>query len=97
MQIDWTESWLLCLIGFHILLTTLTITTRHHHTLQGLLFFLLLLTVKCSEIINEYAATHWKRFSYQQYFDSGGLFISVVFSMPVLFNCLLMVVSISEI
>ena len=93
-QIDWSEGWLLGLIGFHICLTLFTVMTRHHHTLQGLIFFALLLAVRSSEIINEFAATHWKAFSRQQYFDSQGLFISVVFSMPVLFNCLMMVVSI---
>ena len=32
-------------------------------------------------------------FSRQQYFDSKGLFISIVFSVPILLNCMIMVVS----
>ncbi|MPC24891.1 Transmembrane protein 18 [Portunus trituberculatus] len=90
--IDWSEGWLVALVVFHILLTTVTVMTRNHHTTQAVLFFLLLLTVRSSETINQYAAKNWQSFSRQQYFDSQGLFISVVFSMPVLFNCMMMVV-----
>ncbi|CAL4140774.1 unnamed protein product, partial [Meganyctiphanes norvegica] len=91
--IDWSEGWLIGLVVFHILLTVFTLLTRNHHTFQAILFFLLLVTVRCSESINEYAAQHWKSFSRQQYFDSNGLFISVMFSMPVLFNCMMMVMN----
>lgn len=84
------------LVVFHIFLTTFTVMTRNHHTTQAVLFFLLLLTVRSSETINQYAAKNWQSFSRQQYFDSQGLFISVVFSMPVLFNCMMMVVSINS-
>lgn len=51
------------------------------------------LLVYFSENINELAAIHWKSFSRQQYFDSNGLFISTVFSIPILLNCMLMIVS----
>ncbi|KAK3861707.1 hypothetical protein Pcinc_032357 [Petrolisthes cinctipes] len=91
--IDWSEGWLMCLVVFHVALTAVTLLTRNHHTTQAVLFFLLLLTVRCSQSINQYAAENWKRFSRQQYFDSQGMFISVVFSMPVLFNCLMMVIN----
>lgn len=51
------------------------------------------LLVYFSETINELAAIHWRTFSRQQYFDSNGLFISTVFSIPILLNCMLMIVS----
>lgn len=47
-----------------------------------------------SESINEYAALNWRTFSKQQYFDDNGLFISTVFSIPILLNCMLLIVSI---
>lgn len=46
-----------------------------------------------SETINTLAAEHWRLFSREQYFDSNGLFISTVFSIPILLNCMLMIVS----
>lgn len=48
-----------------------------------------------SETINELGAEHWQSFSRQQYFDSNGLFISTVFSIPILLNCMLMIVSLN--
>lgn len=52
-----------------------------------------MLLVYFSENINELAAENWQSFSRQQYFDSNGLFISTVFSIPILLNCMLMIVS----
>lgn len=36
----------------------------------------------------------YRRFSKENFFDSNGLFISTVFSIPVLFNCICLIVSI---
>jgi hypothetical protein len=51
------------------------------------------LMVYFSDTINAYAAQNWITFSKQQYFDSKGIFISIVFSMPILINCMLLIVS----
>ncbi|XP_018329650.1 transmembrane protein 18 [Agrilus planipennis] len=91
LSIDWKDPWLIALIIFHISITFMAVYTRQYGTFQAVLFFCLLLLVYFSEQINEIAANNWKIFSRQQYFDSSGLFISVVFSMPILLNCMLMV------
>jgi hypothetical protein len=44
-----------------------------------------------SEKINEYAASNWRLFAREQYFDSNGLFISVLFSMPIIVNTAIIV------
>lgn len=70
-----------------IFLTVITFFTKNK-------IFVVVLLVYFSESINEIASSNWHVFSRQQYFDSKGLFISVVFSMPILLNCMLMVVGI---
>lgn len=50
--------------------------------------FLSVLMVYFSEYLNELAATNAHRFSKQNYFDSNGMFISVIFSCPILLNSL---------
>jgi len=39
----------------------------------------------------------YRFFSRQQYFDNQGMFISLVFSVPILLNCMIMVVSVNVI
>ncbi|KAI8119091.1 hypothetical protein FF38_02436 [Lucilia cuprina] len=91
MSIDWRDPWLIGLIILHILTTTTTLMTRNNTNFQIFLFLILLSAVYFSESINEYAALNWRSFSKQQYFDSNGLFISTVFSIPILLNCMLLI------
>ncbi|XP_019769037.2 transmembrane protein 18 [Dendroctonus ponderosae] len=90
-NIEWRDPWLIGLFTFHLSICMMAILTRNYGNFQALLFFFLLLLVYFSENINNLASTNWKIFSRQQYFDSNGLFISIVFSMPILINCMLMV------
>ncbi|XP_055707672.1 transmembrane protein 18 [Phlebotomus papatasi] len=90
-SIDWYDPLCLALISFHIIVTLATLFTRNHGNFQVLLFLLLILLVYFSESINEFAAHNWRTFSRQQYFDSKGMFISIVFSVPILLNLMLMV------
>lgn len=91
--IDWTEPWFMGLLAFHIICAILTIITRKSGALQSIYFAVLMILVLCAEYINEWAAHNWSLFAHQQYFDSNGLFISIVFSVPLLINCLFIVVS----
>ncbi|XP_071947386.1 transmembrane protein 18-like isoform X2 [Antedon mediterranea] len=79
-NIDWNEPWIIGLVTLQIFLLVLLILTRHY---MGLIY--------CAEYINEFAAKNYKSFSRLQYFDSNGLFITVVLSVPLLIDCLIMV------
>lgn len=91
VQVDWTEPWLMGLITFHVAILSLTLLTRDRGNVQAGLFVTALLLVYFSEALNELAAQHWRSFSNHQYFDSQGMFISLVFSAPLLLNCIIMV------
>lgn len=90
-SIEWTEPWLIALCCFHLLLTLLTLITRKKPTFQAILFLFLLILIFLSEQLNIVAAENWQLYSKHQYFDQDGMFISLMFSCPLLFNCLLMV------
>lgn len=91
VHVDWTEPWLMGLITFHVAILSLTLLTRDRGNVQAGLFVTALLLVYFSEALNELAAQHWRSFSSHQYFDSQGMFISLVFSAPLLLNCIIMV------
>lgn len=89
--IDWCDPWIVLLILFHLMVTVTVFVTRSRNNFQLVLFLFLLALVYCSENINKIASDNWKLFSKQQYFDANGLFLSFVFCIPVLLNCMLMV------
>lgn len=49
-------------------------------------FIRIVALVLLSQPLNHLASSHWTRFSSANYFDEKGLFISTVYSFPILFN-----------
>ncbi|OAY82867.1 transmembrane protein 18 [Ananas comosus] len=91
--IDWKEPWLIGLLAFHVLLLLATIITRKHVNFQLFLSILAFSGVYLAERINTLLGEHWKSFASQNYFDPQGLFISVLWSGPLLLIAILIVVN----
>ncbi|KAI5555450.1 hypothetical protein BDE02_19G081200 [Populus trichocarpa] len=82
--IDWTEPWLMGLIGFHLVLLVLTVVSRKHINFQMCLFLVALAGVYLAERLNRVMGDYWRSFASQNYFDPHGLFLSVLWSGPLL-------------
>ena len=90
--IDWSERWLLGLAAFHCWTWIVAIMLRSADA-QMVLLIALLGAVYSAEWLNTFAREHWQEFAGQNYFDKRGVFISVMYSMPLL--CLAFFVLIS--
>lgn len=91
--INWKEPWLICLIVFHITLLLTAIFSRRNMNFQLCLSVLAFSGVFLAERINGVLAKNWKSFAGQNYFDSHGLFISTLWSGPLLLTSMVIVVN----
>ncbi|XP_058091127.1 uncharacterized protein LOC131237408 [Magnolia sinica] len=91
--INWKEPWLICLISFHVTLLLTTIISRRNINFQMFLFLMALTGVYLAEKINSFLGNNWKRFAGQNYFDPHGLFLSALWSGPLLFISIIILVN----
>ncbi|KAI6652021.1 Transmembrane protein 18-like [Oopsacas minuta] len=89
---DWTQPWLIGIIIFHFLSLFLSIYLRKSLLYQCISLIVFTLLALSSEIFNEYASIYWERFADDAYFDSAGLFITLIFNMPLLVNIFVTVI-----
>ena len=81
-SINWSETWLICIIIYHILTFFLSYFTRKIWQAQFFILFTNLILIFLAETINTVASDHWKEFATQNYFDKQGIFISLLLSAP---------------
>lgn len=91
--IDWKEPWLMGLMGFHVVLLLLTIFSRKNVNFQMCLFLLALAGVYFAENFNRLLSENWKSFAGQNYFDPSGVFLSALWSGPLLVIAILILVN----
>ncbi|XP_075509356.1 uncharacterized protein LOC142545839 [Primulina tabacum] len=91
--INWKEPWLICLISIHVFLLLVTFASRKNVNFQMCLFLLALGGVYLAERLNSFLAGNWRSFAGQDYFDPHGLFLSVLWSGPLLVIAVLILVN----
>uniref|UniRef100_A0A803QQ00 Transmembrane protein 18 n=1 Tax=Cannabis sativa TaxID=3483 RepID=A0A803QQ00_CANSA len=91
--IDWKEPWLMGLLGFHFLVLLTTITSRKNLNFQMILFLLSLGGVFLAERLNSFLGKNWKCFAGQNYFDPNGVFLSVLWSGPLLIIAIIILIN----
>ncbi|KAG8470989.1 hypothetical protein KFE25_009410 [Diacronema lutheri] len=89
--IDFTERWIALLLAFHAILWAFIILTRERTQAQAFLFLALVLGTRAAEWLNGLGAAHWEAFAGQNYFDKHGVFMSVMWSAPLLGDAFLII------
>jgi len=90
--IDWNESWILALLGFHVFTFFLIIMMRKRSQFLSFLFAFLLFMAYMSETLNSWCQTNWQKFASMNYFDHTGTFISFLYSFPILVNAIIVLI-----
>ncbi|KAK7277335.1 hypothetical protein RIF29_18486 [Crotalaria pallida] len=91
--IDWKEPWLMGLGAFHVVLLLLVIISRKNTNFQMCLFLLTLAGVYFAESLNSFLGKNWRSFSGQNYFDPSGVFMSVLWSGPLLVHAMIILIN----
>ncbi|RAL37872.1 hypothetical protein DM860_000566 [Cuscuta australis] len=91
--IDWTEPWLIGLLSLHGAVLLLTLFSRKNINFQMVLFLFALGGVYFAENLNKLLAANWKSFAKQNYFDPHGVFISALWSGPLLVIAIIILVN----
>ncbi|OVA12309.1 Transmembrane protein 18 [Macleaya cordata] len=91
--IDWKEPWLIGLMSFHVALLLTSLMSRKNINFQMFLFLMALAGVYFAEKINIFLGNNWKSFAGQNYFDPHGVFLSALWSGPLLFISIVILVN----
>jgi transmembrane protein 18 len=93
--ITWSEPFIAGLVVFQCSMLLLSIyVSRRDRGLAPRITIMVIIAaiVKSSEFCNQYAAANWRSFCTQNYFDRGGMFMSIFVCTPLLFDSFIMLV-----
>lgn len=73
--------------------TQFVLVTRRMFKTQVATLLVLCCAARCAEHLNEFLGMRWRAFATQNYFDPRGVFVSLMFSAPIVLVVLTLVVS----
>lgn len=87
--ITWSEPFIIGLLCFHVMVIILAISLNRSSNYEARMVFsvFIFIIIRSAERLNEYGRNHWEDFATQDYFDKGGFFVTVMFSVPLLMTC----------
>jgi len=91
--IHWTEPFILGIIAFHIIMFVITcLIARQNVGLAPRLSVMVFIAivVRTAEYWNHFLSGHWESIASQNYFDKNGVFVAIVICVPLLLDCMLM-------
>ncbi|KAI1320681.1 hypothetical protein EDD11_010215 [Mortierella claussenii] len=90
-SVEWQQTWIQSILALHLCIFVTIVLVRNRPNALASMFFSTILLAALSEPLNGVAARHWQLFSDDNYFDSHGVFTSIVWAGPLLCNSILAV------
>ncbi|KAF9357993.1 hypothetical protein BGX34_009122 [Mortierella sp. NVP85] len=88
-SVEWQQTWIQMILALHLIIFVIIILLRNKpHPLAAMLFCTLLLAA-LSEPLNSIGRRHWQLFSDDNYFDTHGVFTSLIWAAPLVANAIL--------
>lgn len=93
--INWSEYFIIGILSFHIAMAFLTFIILKHGEMKSRLSILVIISilVQCAQTFNTWASTNWETFATQNYFDESGVFVTLVWSAPLLLITFVMLIA----
>ncbi|KAF8940078.1 Transmembrane protein 18 [Haplosporangium gracile] len=83
--VEWQQTWIQMVLAMHLIFFIIIVSLRNRpNPLAAMLFC----TTALSEPLNGIGSRHWQLFSDDNYFDSHGVFTSLVWAAPLLVNAM---------
>lgn len=82
------QPWIVSLLAVHAAIALLALLTRRKPNVQAAMFLVVCGAVYSAQYLNGALARRWRELGFtQDYFDDRGVFISFVYSLPLLVMC----------
>jgi hypothetical protein len=95
--VRWGEPWIVGLLCAHVLYAAVVVGTRRHQGVQFALFLCTCAAVYAAQPLNGYLQRNWRGLGFtQDYFDRRGVFMSCLYSGPLLLIAFAQLVSAEE-
>jgi len=93
--INWSEYFIISILSFHIAMAFLTFIILKHGEMKSRLSILVIISilVQCTQTFNTWASSNWEKFATQNYFDESGVFVTLVWSAPLLLITFVMLIA----
>lgn len=82
--VDWRQRWLWGLGAYFVVSAVVIVAFRNRARVQAGALLWCLIQVIASQPLNAIGAAHWRRFASANYFTSNGLFVALVWGLPLL-------------
>lgn len=76
-SVRWTEPFIIAILVSHFALWALVLMTRKNEIVHFIVMIMAVAVCAKAQLLNEHGKKYWKSFATQDYFDSGGIFVTV--------------------